>query len=84
MKRIGGKDNIGLVKYIENTFHYLYENEREKIVETVDKEYAVFNTGLVSKTWESIYAFLRRIRVEKDHIINFGIFVHKKIQMVNL
>ncbi len=79
IKENWGKDNIGLVKYIENTFHYLYENEREKIVETADKEYAVFNTGLVSKTtWDPIYAFFEKNKSRRKPHYKFRDFCTQK------
>lgn len=73
-----GKQNLGLVRYVENTFHFLKENESHKIVETEDKEYAVFNTGLVSKTWEPIYALFEKNRSRKKPYYRLANFCTQK------
>lgn len=78
IKENWGKDNIGLVKYIENTFYYLYKNEKEKIVETEDKKYAVFNTGLVSSNRDPIYAFFDKNKSRKKRYYRFRNFCTTK------
>jgi hypothetical protein len=78
IKENWGKDNIGLVKYIENTFYYLYKNEKEKIVETEDKKYAVFNTGLVSSNRDPIYAFFDKNKSRKKPYYRFRNFCTTK------
>ena len=48
-----------LINYLQYTFYKLTK-ERNKIIYSEDKEYAVFNTGLVDSRYKQIFALFRK------------------------
>lgn len=54
------KKNVILKNYIEHTFRKV--KEEDKIAYSPDNKYACFNTGLVTKNLEEIFAFFERNR----------------------
>lgn len=53
-----------LNNYLKTTFHKL-QLEKDKILISNDKDYAVFNTGLVDSRYKPIYALFKKNRDEK-------------------
>ncbi|MCM1127698.1 MAG: DUF3825 domain-containing protein [Lachnospiraceae bacterium] len=58
----GNSDNIILKNYIEHTFLKLQEEEEEKILR--EEEYALFNTGLYTVYYESIFAYFTKNKIQ--------------------
>ena len=53
-----------LINYLQYTFYKLTK-EKNKIIYSEDKEYAVFNTGLVDSRYKQIYALFKKNRNTK-------------------
>ena len=58
----GNSDNTILKNYIEHTFLKLQEEEEEKILQ--EEEYALFNTGLYTVYYESIFAYFTKNKIQ--------------------
>lgn len=52
------KNNV-LKKYLDTTFSFLYES-KNGIIESKDKKYCSFNTGLVDKIYDDIYLIFQK------------------------